>query len=306
VPRVLFGLVEVVLLVLFALSARFAYRSRGRQGVLELVSAVPFGLLLEQGDIAIFGSYAYSPGFFLRVGAVPLAIALAWAMIVTSSMFMSDRLGIPARVAPFSDAAFALLLDLSLDAIAIRQGLWHWNIPLDAGFFGVPAGNYYGWLFVAFGFSFWTRWLRAQADRHLAVTWLQWFVAIPAYLTLLLALVPFIVLQQLFFGGPTGGFPPFLVTLALFTVVTVRSFRPRGGRPLNWWRLPLLPRLLIHGYFITAGIVLGIFVRVPALLVVSLAMLAIELWLGRRVTAPVWDDVPSPARRQHLTRSSTR
>jgi uncharacterized membrane protein len=306
VPRVLFGLVEIVLLVLFALSARFAYRSRGRQGVLELVSAVPFGLLLEQGDIAIFGSYAYSPGFFLRVGAVPLAIALAWAMIVTSSMFMSDRLGIPARVAPFSDAAFALLLDLSLDAIAIRQGLWHWNIPLDAGFFGVPAGNYYGWLFVAFGFSFWTRWLRTQADSRLALAWLQWFVALPAYLTLLLALVPFIVLQQLFFGGPTGGFPPLIVTLALFAFVTVRSLRASRGQRLSRWRLPLLPRLLIHGYFITAGIVLGIFVRVPALLVVSLAMLAIELSLGWRVTSPVWDDVPSPARRQHLTRSSTR
>jgi uncharacterized membrane protein len=306
VPRLLFGLVELTLLVLFALSARFAYDNRGRQGLVELASAVPFGLLLEQGDIAIFGSYAYSPGFFLRVGAVPLAIALAWAMIVTSSMFMSDRLGIPARVAPFSDAVFAILLDLSLDAIAIRQGLWHWNIPLDSGFFGVPAGNYYGWLFVAFGFGFWTRRLRANASVKPAQGWLQWFVAVPAYLTLLLALVPFIVLQQLFFGGPTGGFPPLLVTLAVFAFVTVRSLRPSRGQRLSWWRLPLLPRLLIHGYFIAAGIVLGIFVHVPALLLVSLAMLAIELSLGRRVTAPVWDDVPSLARRQHLTRSRTR
>jgi uncharacterized membrane protein len=306
VPRLLFGLVELMLLVLFALSARFAYDNRGRRGLVELASAVPFGLLLEQGDIAIFGSYAYSPGFFLRIGAVPLAIALAWAMIVTSSMFMSDRLGIPARVAPFSDAVFAILLDLSLDAVAIRQGLWHWNIPLDAGFFGVPAGNYYGWLFVAFGFSFWTRWLRAHGSVKPAHEWLQWFVAVPAYLTLLLALVPFIALQQLFFGGPTGGFPPLIITLSLFAFVTVRSLRPPGGRQLSWWRLPLLPRLLIHGYFITAGIVLGIFVRVPALLVVSLAMLAIELLFGRRVTAPVWDDVPSPAQTQHPTRSSTR
>jgi uncharacterized membrane protein len=304
VPRLLYGLVELMLLVLFALSARFAYHSRGRQGLVELASAVPFGLLLEQGDIAIFGSYAYSPGFFLRVGAVPLAIALAWAMIVTSSMFMSDRLGIPARVAPYSDAVFAILLDLSLDAIAIRQGLWHWNIPLDAGFFGVPAGNYYGWLFVAFGFSFWTRRLRTHAGDRFRV--MQWFVAVPAYLTLLLALVPFIVLQQLFFGGPTGGFPPLLVTLAAFAFVTMRSLRPSRGQRLSWWRLPLLPRLLIHGYFIAAGIVLGIFVHVPALLVVSLAMLAIELALGRSVTAPVWDDVPSLARREHLTRSSTR
>jgi len=111
------------MLILFALSARFAYRTGGRQRLIELLSAVPFGLLLEQGDIKIFGSYAYSQGFFLKLGSVPVAIALAWAMIITSSIFMSDRLGIPPRLAPFADAVFAILLDLSLDAIAIRQGL---------------------------------------------------------------------------------------------------------------------------------------------------------------------------------------
>jgi uncharacterized membrane protein len=281
-PRVLFGLVEVVMLILFALSARFALRSGGRQRLLELLSAVPFGLLLEQGDIKIFGSYAYNQGFLIKLGSVPLAIALAWAMIITSSMFMSDRLGIPARLAPFADAVFAILLDLSLDAIAIRQGLWHWNIPLSAGFFGVPAGNYYGWLFVAFGFSAWTRWVRARAaaGHRRASSWLQVFVPVPAYLTLLLALVPFIVLQQLFFGGPTGGFPPFLVTLALFALLAGRSIRTGQGRLPGPWRMPLFPRLLMHGYFLSAGILLGIFHQLPVLLLMSLGMVVVELSLG--------------------------
>src|ERR1700686_5726120 len=112
-PRILFGLFEAVMLILFVLSARFAYRSGGRRRLVELLSAVPFGLLLEQGDIKIFGSYAYSQGFFLKLGSVPIAIALAWAMIITSSMFMSDRLGIPPRLSPFAHAVFALLPDLS-------------------------------------------------------------------------------------------------------------------------------------------------------------------------------------------------
>src|SRR5256885_10949175 len=118
-PRVFFGLVEVVMLILFVLSARFAYRSGGRRRLIELLSAVPFGLLLEQGDITIFGSYAYNQGFFIKLGSVPVAIALAWAMIITSSMFMSDRLGIPAGLGPFPDAGVAILLALSLAAIAI-------------------------------------------------------------------------------------------------------------------------------------------------------------------------------------------
>ena len=161
-PRIAFGLVEIVMLGLFGLSLRFAYRSGGRRRLLELLSAVPFGLLLEQGDIAIFGSYAYNQGFFIKLGGVPVAIALAWAMLITSSMFISDALGVPPRLAPMVDATLTILLDFSLDAIAIRQGLWHWNIPLDRGFFGVPAGNFYGWLFVAVGFSAWTRVVRTR------------------------------------------------------------------------------------------------------------------------------------------------
>jgi len=269
------------MVVLFVFSARFAYRSGGRQRLIELLSAVPFGLLLEQGDISIFGSYAYNQGFFIKLGSVPVAIALAWAMIITSSMFMSDRLHIPVRVAPFADAVFAILLDLSLDAIAIRQGLWHWNIPLNAGFFGVPAGNYYGWLFVAFGFSAWTRWVRARGARWSRSGWLQFLVPIPAYLTLLIALVPFIVLQQRFFGGPTGGFPPFLFALALFVLLTGRSIAVAQGRLVSPLAMPLFPRLLMHGYFITAGIVLGIFQQVPVLLAMSLGMVVLELSLGR-------------------------
>lgn len=267
------------MLGLFALSVRFAYRTGGRRRLLELLSAVPFGLLLEQGDIAIFGSYAYNQGFFIKLGAVPVAIALAWAMLITSSMYMSDALGIPPRLAPMADATFTILLDLSLDAIAIRQGLWHWNIPLDQGFFGVPAGNFYGWLFVAFGFSAWTRIVRGWVTGSKAPSWLQLLMPIPAYLTLLVALVPFIVVQQAFFGGPTGGFPPLLLTLAVFAAVSARwLLRSRASLPRPW-SMPLLPRLTFHIYFLATGALLGIFQRLPVLLAVSVGMLLLELCL---------------------------
>jgi hypothetical protein len=44
--------------------------------------------------------------------------------------------------------------------------------------------------------------------------------------------------------------------------------------------MPLFPRLLMHGYFISAGIALGIFRQFPVLLAMSLSMVVIELSLG--------------------------
>ena len=284
-------LLESATLGLFALSMRFAYRTGGRERLAELLSAVPFGLLLEQGDIAIFGSYAYSQQFVLKVGAVPLAIALIWAMVINSSMFMSDAIGIPRRIAPFADATFTIALDLSIDTIAIRQGLWHWNIPLDQGFFGVPAGNFYGWLFVAFGFSVWTRLVRGPVERRpRAASWLQWLVPLPAYLTLLAAFIPFIVVQDTFFGGRTGGYPPFLLTLFSFGFITARGVRRSRGNVPSPWSISLLPRLAVHLYFLAAGALLGVFERLPVLLGPSLGMLVLELSL-RRVVSPSRRDI---------------
>ncbi len=286
--RLPYALIEVMMVVLFISALRFAWRSGGTRALLELLSAVPYGLLLEQGDITIFGSYAYSQLFFIKLGAVPVAIALAWALIITSCMYISDALRIPARVAPLTDAILAIILDLSFDAIAIRQGLWHWNIPLDSGYFGVPAGNFYAWLFVAFAFSAWTRFVRYRMRRRPGMSWIQLLVPIPAYLTLLIALVPYRVLKQLLFPADGAGLPLFLAALAAFLLI--------GGLPLlrrqrvlpRPWQMPLVPRSAMHIYFLAAGMFQGIFRQVPFLLVMSLVMLAVETWLTgyRRVALP--------------------
>jgi len=277
--RLPYVLIEIMMVVLFIGALRFAWRSGGTRALLELLSAVAYGLMLEQGDIAIFGSYAYSQLFFVKLGAVPVAIAIAWALIITSCMYISDALGIPARVAPVTDATLAIILDLSFDAIAIRQGLWHWNIPLNAGYFGVPAGNFYAWLFVAFAFSAWTRFVRHRMRRHPSISWVQLLVPIPAYLTLLIGLVPYLLLKRLLFPADGAGFPLFLAALAAFLLIGGPPlWRRKRGLP-RLWQMPLMPRLAMHAYFLAAGILQGIFRQVPFLLVMSLAMLAVETWV---------------------------
>src|SRR5512142_1861922 len=154
-PTWLYAIVQLGVLAVFLGAAYRAWRySSGR--FLELLSAVFFGLLLEEADIIIFQTYRYDPHWF-AIDLVPPAIALCWAMIISSAMNISDSFGIDERVAPFADAVWVIILDLALDAVAIRLGMWRWTIPLDKDWFGVPYSNFFAWLWVAAAFSYFKR-----------------------------------------------------------------------------------------------------------------------------------------------------
>ena len=52
------------------------------------------------------------------------------------------------------DGLLALSIDLSMDAIAIRLGMWDWGDGFDYQYFGVPYNNFWAWFWVVFSFSF--------------------------------------------------------------------------------------------------------------------------------------------------------
>ena len=266
-----------------------------RQRTLELFSAVIFGLLLEQGDILLFSTYRYNTNWIL-VGDVPLAIALTWAMIIVGAMSVSDSLGLPRAEnlerlpgrrgtlrwlarglpAPLADALWVLLLDLALDAVAIRIGLWTWTIRLDEGWFGVPWGNFFGWLFVAAFFSFFTRLVRYSKRAG----W-QWLVPFISFAGLIGVLVPFVRLERLIPATYNNVvWVIFAVTGAVFILIVgygSRTQRISTSEALDPW--VILMRLTIHGLFLFALVATGVFLKLPVLLIVSLTLLAIELWL---------------------------
>ena len=240
---------EVSTVALFGLTLRHACR-RGRQAVLELMSAVVYGLLLEWGDILLFGTYTYSPRFFLAIGPVPIIIGLCWAMIIYGAMLYSDQLGLPPRIAPFADALWAILLDLAFDAVAIRLELWTWRIPLTDGYFGVPAGNFHAWLYVALGFSAWTRYVRGRRTGRAG---LQLLAPVTAYGLLVVAILWFDLLVLIFYPASMPGdkgMAIFVATLVMFTAPVGWALwrwrpRPRSGIDL----VPTLARWAMHGYF---------------------------------------------------------
>lgn len=279
---------EVGAAAFFALTAWLALR-RGRLPFLELLSAAAFGLLLEEGDQLIFRTYHYAPDFTLAIDRAPIVIGLTWALILAGAMRITDALGVRRRYAPAVDSVLAIALDLALEVVAIRMGLWTWvGVPLDDGWFGVPAGNFYAWLFVTFAFSSLTRWLRERAVTRPRLDWLQLAVPIPAFVILLFSLVPFSLLKPLVDPSPGGGMVLFAITLAAFVAVAVRAvFGPERGTPNGQGtaivdlRLAFATRLAIHLVFLVAMVAMGLALAEPVLLLTSLSLLALELALER-------------------------
>ncbi len=283
----MYVVIELGAVTFFVIAAWLALR-RGRLPFLELVSAAAFGLLLEEGDQLIFETYQYSPDFILSIDRAPVVIGLTWALIIAGAMRITDALGVRRRYAPFVDSVLALMLDLAFDAVAIRMGLWTWReVGLTDGWFGVPAGNFYSWLFVTFAFSILTRWLRDACQRRTSLEWLQLAVPIPAFFILLVSIVPFAIVQPFTDPSPGGGLGLFGLTFVVFLAVAGWGvFGPDRGRPdgaafaILDLRAAFFTRLTIHLVFLVALVAMGLATREPVILAVALVLFAAELPLA--------------------------
>lgn len=158
----------------FALAAAHAGRALGwARAAVELVALVAYGYALERAAIAVFASHDYGRAWRFAPGGVPVAVAATWAAVILAAMALGARL---AR-SPLGRAAAAALVGISLDLliepVAVRTGLWAWTPP--GPWLEVPMGNFVGWAVIVgaytFGAELGTRaaGLGAQALRRLAL-----------------------------------------------------------------------------------------------------------------------------------------
>jgi hypothetical protein len=104
---------------------------------------------------------------------VPLAVAATWAAVIVAAMALGARL----TRTPLGRAAAAALIGISLDLlmepVAVRAGLWTWTPP--GPWLLVPIGNFVGWAVIVGAWTFGAeRWsgagsLAAQALRRAAL-----------------------------------------------------------------------------------------------------------------------------------------
>ena len=143
-------LVAPVAILLAFRHARAALGARRAAG--ELLTLAAYGFALERISMTVFGSHRYGSGWVLAPMGVPAAVALVWAAVISSALGLAARRGLrPAWVRALGAALFAVTLDLTIEPVAIRRGLWEWTPP--GPWLGVPIGNFVGWVVIVAGYG---------------------------------------------------------------------------------------------------------------------------------------------------------
>ncbi|SEG05597.1 carotenoid biosynthesis protein [Paenibacillus sp. UNC499MF] len=93
-----------------------------------------------------FGRYSYTDRFAPLLFGVPLAIPMAWCLILAIAKWFVRGRGIRAAAAA---GGIASMIDLVLDPVAVRQRYWVWADPGALSFHGVPWTNFACWWITA-------------------------------------------------------------------------------------------------------------------------------------------------------------
>lgn len=270
-PNAYFILFELNIYLQLTLCLRHAWK-QGAANLLRLFAGIIFGVALELASIRQLHAYQYGQ-FLMMILDVPLCIGVAWSCILYSAMEFSDGSSLLYWTRPILDAVFALNIDLALDAVAIRLGFWDWGQGLRFQYFGVPYGNFWGWFWVIFFFSLGYR-LFARRKDWLG-TWISPVLGLVIGLAGVLttnALITFVVPWKY-----TGLVVSSLLTAALILILALRpKFYLTAVPSLVFW-IPFLT----HAYLLVAGLVSGVILDPPILLLIALVMFTIALYLHR-------------------------
>jgi uncharacterized membrane protein len=141
-------LFEIVSVALFALTLVHGMR---RYNPLRLLIALAITAVLmvaeENAVMMLTNNYAYYE-YHLLVGGLPVAIALAWLVVV----YLGFQLSVIVK-SRLLGALITSSVDLILEPAAYYWGLWVWHVPAPYPtiyYFGAPMGNAIGWLLSTF------------------------------------------------------------------------------------------------------------------------------------------------------------
>ncbi len=244
----------------------------GKADILELLWTGFYGFLLEWLTIKQLGAYHYGP-FLIVVDGAPLSVALGWAVIIYSSMRFSSQFQLPESARPILDALMALNIDLAMDAIAIRLGMWVWNgVGFDQQWFGVPWANFWAWFIVVWSFSGFIRALRPWRRYR----WRKWLYA-PLAVALSLFVLTIVSEMYRVMSSSIGSEAFASLLLIVGSLIIVLNLRPhvlQAGLPEP---IVMVVPIALHIFAVVIGFRLGMFNKQPLLGIIGVAMLAVGI-----------------------------
>ncbi|MHC4390623.1 MAG: hypothetical protein ACYS22_04800 [Planctomycetota bacterium] len=132
-------------LVLVWLASR--WRSSPEPGWFARYAAMAIaGWVAETTCIHLYGFYAYSPGWHLMVGVVPLAVVCVWPVVIESAGALAAEFTQNPLATMLATAALVFTDAALIEPVAVHSGLWHWTAP---GLFEVPPVGVLGWAIFA-------------------------------------------------------------------------------------------------------------------------------------------------------------
>jgi uncharacterized membrane protein len=270
-PNLYFLAFELLVLVLFLICLLNAWQ-RGSWVVWQLLAGVLFGLLLEWATIQQLNAYEYGH-FLVMLGPVPVIIGVDWGTIFYSVCAFSNSTNLPEWARPVLDGLLALSIDLSMDAVAIRMGMWDWGNGFDYQYFGVPYNNFWAWFWVVFSFSFSLRMLSKLPGFY--GRWLSPAGAI-------ICGTAGVLITNRLITSIHNDLVHYSVIIAVLggALLLVLVLRPKISVMFQGAFIFLVP-LGFHAYFLTAGLISGVILHPPFLLMVSMIMCMIALGLHR-------------------------
>ncbi len=147
----------VLLIVQGALMGLWLVANYRRHGLLASLLLLLLGWFVEHIGVTTgfpFGTYLYTDELGMKlVGVVPLAMPFAWLLVVPAAIGITDHLmnrasrDTPLRTLPkvLGAACFAVLLDVTIEPVAVHiNGYWVWNTS-SGGYYGVPISNFAAW-----------------------------------------------------------------------------------------------------------------------------------------------------------------
>ncbi len=266
-PYYCFPIAELCMYVLFTLCIIHAVK-QGVRHVSYLLGGLLFGLILEYVNVTSNMGYTYGK-FIVMFGRspldIPLCIGVGWGIIMYTAKLFTDSYRLPLWSAAALDTLLAISIDLSMDTVAYRLHMWHWNWngsglnPLTADWFGIPFGNFFGWLMVVFFYSSISRLLDRAFLKEKRVHMVKLaFVPLMSVLLSQVFLYVMLVYVNEFLYDTFGItrlhlFIGFLIVLVVITVRGLRKKKAQQHVPIITWLVPLWFHLFFFAWLFIGG-----------------------------------------------------